>query len=107
MQREFIKKTAQDLFTVNVQRIQEETILNMLEDIVNFFDNGDEEEYETSQQYIGMKEIFRGFVVKDWEGSNFNCEKFRELNKVLIVNAVLFYKECWAHRNEYYFNEEK
>ena len=59
MQREFIKKTAQDLFRVNEQRIQVETILNILEDIANFFDNRDEEEYETSQQYIGMKEIFR------------------------------------------------
>ena len=65
MQHKFIKKTAQDLFRVNKQRIQEETILNMLEDIANFFDNGDEEEYETSQQYISIKEIFRGFVVKD------------------------------------------
>ena len=80
----------------------------MLEDIAIFFNNeGEEEEYTTSQQCIGIKEIFRGFIVKDWEGSNFNSERFRELNKVLVVNAVLFYKECWTSRNECNFNEEQ
>ena len=77
----------------------------MLKDISIFF-SGEEDEYETSQQYISMKELFRGFVVKDQEEVNFNCNKFRDLNKVFIVNEVLFYKECWVHRNEYYFNEE-
>ena len=29
------------------------------------------------------------------------------MNKVLVVNAVLFYKECWTCRNEWYYNEGK
>ena len=48
LQREFIKKMAQDLFRVNENRIHEDIILNMLEDIVIFFDNGEEDEFETS-----------------------------------------------------------
>lgn len=48
----------------------------------------------TSQQHVGIREIVRGFAEKDWEGANFNCEKYKELNKVLIVNAVLFCKGC-------------
>ena len=108
MQREFIKKTAKDLFKANEQNVAEETTLNMLEDIATFFNNdGEDEEHTTSQQCVGIKEIFRGFIVKDWEGSNFNSERFRELNKVLVVNAVLFYKECWTLRNECNNNEEQ
>ena len=98
----------QELFRVNEKRIDEEITLNMLEDIAMFFDNGNEDEgCVTSQQHVGIREIFRGFAVKDWEGVNFYCEKFKELNKVLIVNAVLFCKECWDHRNECYNNAEK
>ena len=107
LQHEFRKKIAQDLFCINGHRVHEEIILNILEDILIFFDSGEEEEFETSQQYIGIREIFIGFIVKNWEGASFNCEKFRDLNKVLIVNAVLFYKQCWTYRNEYYFNKEK
>ena len=45
--------------------------------------------------------------MKDWEGSNFNSERFRELNKVLVVNAVLFYKEYWTSGNEFNYNKEQ
>ena len=80
---------------MNEQRIQEETILNILEDIAISFDSEEEEEEnKTSEQYICIRESFRGYILKDWEGAHFNCNKFRDLNKVLIVNVVLFYKEC-------------
>ena len=49
LQRQFIKKTAEDLFRANKQNIAEETILNMLEDIAMFNNRGEEEdEYKTS-----------------------------------------------------------
>ena len=48
----------------------------MLKDILIFFDSREEDKLETSQQYISIREIFRGFVVKDWEGVNFNYDKF-------------------------------
>ena len=79
----------------------------MLEDVAIYFDESEEDEYQTSQQCIGIGEIFRGFIVKDWEGADFHCEKYSELNKILVANAVRFYNECWKDRNEWYFNERK
>ena len=77
----------------------------MLEDIMTFFDAGEEEEsedeFETTQQCIGMKSLFRGHAVKDWKQANFYCTKHAELNKIIVQNAVLFYNECWKCRNEY------
>ena len=90
LQREFVKKTAEDLFRLNAQNIEEETILNMLEDIVIFFEDGEEDKHEASQQYAGIREIFYGFIVKDWEGANFNCDRCKELNIIIVASAFRF-----------------
>ena len=37
-----------------------------------------------------MSELFRGFVVKDWEGADFNYTRYRKLNKILVPKAILF-----------------
>ena len=92
------------MFKKNKNKISDIDILDILEDIITFFDNGEEEEdeFETCQQYIGMKELFRGYVVRNWKETNFNTTKYAELNKILVWNVVLFYNKCWLHRNECY-----
>jgi len=85
MQRQFIKNLVKELLKVNKRKVDEEIVLDMIEDIIVYFDNGDEEEYTTSQQYIGIRELFRGYIVKDWVGSNFNCDTYNELNKIVVV----------------------
>ena len=37
----------------------------MIEDILQYLDGEEEEDYETSQEFIGFKNLFQGFVVKD------------------------------------------
>ena len=59
-----------------------------------YLENGDEDEYETTQQYIGMGQLFQDFVVKDWKGANFHCDKYRMLNKILVYYSVQFYRNC-------------
>ena len=78
----------------------------LLLDIVKCF-KGDEDQYDTSQQYAGFKDLFRGFVVKYWDGADFNCRKHTYLNKILVKKAVLFYSKCWKHRNNVHHDEEK
>ena len=107
MQREFIRNITVELFKANKGRVDEEIILNMIEDIVVYFDDGKEEKYASSQQYGGIRELFRRYIVKDWAAADFNCEKYRELNKIVIVKAVMFYRECWKHRNKEFHNEAK
>ena len=104
MQREFIAETAKELFKKNKGKISKDDMLDMLEDIVKFFNGGEEEEnaeeFETSQQHVGMKELFRGCVVRDWKQADFNCTKYADLNRILVRSAVLFCNKCWKHRNE-------
>ena len=79
----------------------------MVEDIMNYLESGDEDEYETNQQYIGVDQLFRGFVVKDWQEANFHSTKYRILNKILVYHSVHHYNECWKHRNEAYHDPIK
>ena len=67
----------------------------------------DEDECTTSQQHVGLQQLFRGYVVKDWVGANFNCDVCSELNAILVMHAVKFYVECWENRNEEYHDETK
>ena len=87
LQREFIKETTSELIKHTRENVNVETVLEMVEDIVKFFD-GIEEEYKTLQQYVGIRNLFRGFIVKDWKGADFNCTMHTIMNKILIKKAV-------------------
>ena len=94
MQRDFIPNVTKELLQANKEQVDNETILDMIEDIVVHFENSNEEEHASTQQCIGMRELLRGCIVKDLRESNFNCDRHRELNKIMVVKAVIFYNEC-------------
>lgn len=50
-------------------------IMSFCEDILRYLENEEEEEYETNQHFAGMKELFCGYAVIDWEGANLKCTK--------------------------------
>ena len=105
--KEFIKDLAIELFNERGSEINPEDMLDMLEDIIGFLQGDeDEDEHETSQQCVGMKDIFRGIVVKDWKGADFNCTKYHKLNKIIVCHSVQYYRKCWLNRNEKLHDEE-
>ena len=88
------------------EEIEEENILDLIEDVVAYFKK-DEEDLELIQQHIGMREIFRGFIVKDWRSPNFNCNKHTTLNRIVVKRSMLFHIKCWKHRNERHYDKGK
>ena len=54
----------------------------MIEDIQKFLQ--EETDFETNQQYIGMKYLFRGFMIKSQMGANFNMNQYTNYNRILI-----------------------
>lgn len=62
-------------------------ILVFVEEMLKYIENDEEEDYETNQQHVGMQELFRGYVVIDWEGTNLNTTKFKKLNKIIVKNV--------------------
>ena len=65
-------------------------IMAFCEDILRYLEEETEEEYETNQQFVGMKEVFRGHVAQDWQGTNLECKKYFVLNKIIVKHCVFF-----------------
>ena len=90
----------------NIKEIQEE-VEWMLSDILNYMQNNNTEGL-TTQSEIGMRNLFRGWITKNWRDVNSRSnEKQKEINKILVRNSVTFYSEAWKKRNEVMHDPEK
>ena len=79
----------------------------MCEDILNYLENGDQDDYETNQYMVGMMELFRGHIVKVWTGVHFSQNKYQVFNRIIIKHCILYYDKCWKDRNEIFHNENE
>ena len=68
----------------------------MLKDVNKYFNNDDN--YHTNQQLIGYKDLFRGFIAKDWVIDNYNSANLYLHNDDFIENYVKHCYECWKRR---------
>ena len=59
-------------------------ITTFIKDILWYFEGEEEEEYEMNQPLIGMKDLFRGYIIKVWKGANFRSNLYADLNKTVI-----------------------
>ena len=107
LRREFIQELVIELVKVKPSDVSIDLIMSFIENILWYLENEEEEEYETNQSLIGMKELFRGYVMVVWEGTDLNSKKYRVLNKIVVKKCVEFYVKCWKYRNEIYYDEEK
>jgi len=103
----FAEDLIETLIKNTSKEVNEDEIFTFVEDIMKYVRNEEEGEYKSNQQYVGMKELFRGYIVKVWFGTQFNSLKYHNLNKIIAKKCVEYYLKCWKERNEEYKNEEK
>ena len=72
--------------------------MDIVKDIKNYLN--DQSEIKINQQYIRMKYLFQGYIIKAWHRMNFGTTKYYYHNKIIIRICIEFYAECWKHRNE-------
>ena len=63
--------------------------MDMLSDIVNYFMGS--ADYKTMQAKIGVSNLFKEFIIKDWYGESKTNQYFR-LNRILAKESILFYQ---------------
>ena len=64
LRREFVRELVVDLVRNKPVDVRVDLIMSFIEDIVRYLEEEEEEdEYETNQYLIGMKELFCGYVV--------------------------------------------
>jgi len=91
MRREFIRELVIELVKVKPSNVSIDLIMSFIEDILWYLENEEEEEYETNQSLIEMKELFRGYDVVVWKGTDLNSKKYRVLNKIVVKKCMEFY----------------
>ena len=64
LRKEFIEKLLLQLLK-NKGDIDVNEIILVCEDMLTCLENGDEDEYKMNQQFVGMQELFRGYVMSD------------------------------------------
>ena len=64
MRKNFMEKLLLELLE-NRKEVYVNKIMSMCEDILRYLEHETEEDYETNQQYVGIKELFRGFTIID------------------------------------------
>ena len=106
MRKEFMQELLSKLLK-HKNDIGVNEIMSFCEDILVYLEEDEDAEYETNQQHVGMKELFRGYVIRDWMGINFSTKKYRHVNKIIASECVYFYDRCWKHRNEAQHDESK
>ena len=67
----------------NREKVEVNAMMSTCEDMLRYLEHDAEEEHETNQYYVGMAELFRGFVVIDWLNADVKCKDCKILNKIL------------------------
>ena len=60
-------------------------------DMRKFLNN--ETSFETNQETLNTRIVFRGIVIKSWTGNDFDTSKDRKRNKIIVKESVLFQTE--------------
>ena len=100
MRVKFILEVYKELKSIQTKEISNNELRAMIKDIRQFMKNEEEEDFETNQSFIGMKQLFRGIIIRAWFGTNFEMNKYVEYNKIIVQYCMKYYWQCWIDRNE-------
>ena len=64
MRKEFITNLLKDLFDNKEDAVHFEEIFKMIEDVLRYLENEEEEEFKTNQRLVGIQQLFRGYIIK-------------------------------------------
>ena len=79
----------------------------MLEDILVYFEGDQEEEFDTNQHMIGIKNLFKGYAVKAQKEANFSTAKYKTLNKKIVAKHCVYYHKVYQEcRNNALYNDK-
>ena len=106
IRKQFIEKLLVKLLK-HKNKVNVNEIMSFCEDIMKYLENDDDDKYETNQYLVGIKELFRGYLVIDWVRTNMNCKKYCQVNMIIVKECVKFYNKCWKYLNEVLHDENK
>ena len=89
-----------------LENVELDAVYLLTEDILQYFDNEEDEDYEMNQAIIGIKDLFREYIIKAWKGIDFSNNDYDILNKIVVRIYVEYYIEYWKYRNKIFHDNE-
>ena len=74
MRKEFVHELVIELVKNKLEEVSMDVIILFVEDILWYLENKEEEEYEINQYLVRVQELFRGYVVVVWEGTELSSK---------------------------------
>ena len=107
LRKTFIKDLLKEMIKNKPSYIKVDEIFSIIEDILRYIKQDEEDEYEINQGIIGIQELLRRHIMKVWKGVDFSKDNYRSLNKILVKHYVYYYNTCWKYKNEWFNNRER
>ena len=82
---------------VKASKYERKIVNEMIKKVRKYFNR--ESNFCTNQQVLGMREVFRGVVVKSWVYLPLEKIKFSKHNEKLVRKAVNLHSECRKEQN--------
>ena len=99
MRAQFVLELHEDLKKVQLVGVSNEELRSFIEDIRKYL-REDIEDLEKKQKAIGMKCLFRGFLIKAWSRTDFSDNKCASYDRIFNQHFMNYYFKCWKDRNE-------
>ena len=78
----------------------EEEMLPFVEDTLRHLEDEENEEHETNEGILGMRNTFRGCFAKVLIDANFAQKKYHKLNRITVRLSMEYYCRHWIERNK-------
>ena len=62
-----MKELLVEMLKRKLREVDQMDIFDMIEDILKYLNKDDKKEYETTQEYVGFKYLFRACTMRDWK----------------------------------------
>ena len=108
LQKEYLKEIKEKGDKIIHTHEDKELFKLILNDVTQYLAMNTEWNYVTTQHIIGMKNMFKGWIVKGWDDPRKEqSSDMRKVNIMLVKASVSYYSKSWVHRNEMLHNPEK
>ena len=90
MRAKFVLVLHEDLKKEQIEDVLDTELRLLINDVRKLM-REDEDDYETNQQIIGMKHLFRGFSIKMWKVTPEDRKNYTNLNRIVNHHCMAYH----------------
>ena len=101
---EMYKELTKSLVKEKLRIIDIDKMLSYVEDVLQYLENNESNDYEINQEIIGMLKLFQEYIVKVWKEVNVSQNNYCKLSKTLVLYIIKYYYICYKCQSRVFNN---